>query len=412
MKNRIKLTTRIVEQATCPADKPSVDLWDAEQPGLLLRVFRTGHKVFLAFYRVGSGRTAKQRWPRIGDATAISLKDARDATKRILGDVAKGSDPAGERKAAARRERARLKPAIDGYEKSLEARRVVKRGEVVSLLRRELLGSLGNDDLEEIDRAVLVERFRAIEKSGRPGAAKELKTRANVFLGWCVDEGLIKANPLAGLRRQRRTRAERLEPAGRALADAELPIFWRAAAAEGWPFGPYLQLLLLLGQRRTETAMMRWRDLDLEAGIWQIDAEITKSARAHRVPLPKQAVAILAGLPRTTSEYVFPGRHGRAMAGWSKRLPSVYRRTAKAGMKPWAPHDLRRTMRTGLGALGVEPVISELLLNHAVSDDLAKLYDRGEYWKQRADAAQQWADHVLGAVQRGVDNVVRLERAG
>jgi hypothetical protein len=53
-----------------------------------------------------------------------------------------------------------------------------------------------------------------------------------VFLGWATNEGLISASPLVGWRRERRTRAERLEQPGRALSDDELPVphnlkFWQ-----------------------------------------------------------------------------------------------------------------------------------------------------------------------------------------
>src|SRR5690606_30138303 len=148
---------------------------------------------------------------RLGNADAISLKDARAAAKAVLGSVVTGADPHAERKAETKRARRRLAPALDAYGADLQRRKVVKRAEVMSLLRRELLAALGNVDLDDLERVTLVERMRAVEQSGRPGTAKELRTRAGVFLSWCVDEGLLKASPLAGWRRPRRTRAERLE---------------------------------------------------------------------------------------------------------------------------------------------------------------------------------------------------------
>ena len=407
---RIALTAQRIEQARCPAGKGKDHIWDSVQPGLALRVYATGRKVFVAFYRVGSGRKAPQRWDLIGDAGAISLKDARDATRAKLGAVVKGADPAGERRELVKRDRARLEPALDAYEADLARRHVVKRKDRMSLLRRELK-PLGNVELAAITRNDLVRLINAIEQDGRPGAAQDLRKNAAVFLGWAVDQGLgINASPLAGWRRPRRTRAQLISRPGRALEDWELPIVWRAAEATGWPFGRYLQMLALLGQRRGETAQMRWRDVDLEAGVWAIPAAVTKSGRAHRVPLPPQAVAILSSLPRlASSDLVFPGRHGRAMSGWSKRLPPIYKATTAAGMAPWTPHDLRRTMRTGLGQLGVDRVVAELLLNHAVSDELEQIYDRGDYWRARAEASGRWATHVLGLIEGGDQKVVALQ---
>jgi integrase len=401
---RIALTTARIEQATCPPGKASIDLWDTVQPGLLLRTYPTGKKTFMAFYRVGSGRKAPQRWDRLGDAAAISLKAAREAARSKLGAVAKGADPAGERRAQAKRDRARLGPALDAYEADLTRRQVVKAKDRMALLRRELK-PLGNVDLATISRNDIVRLINGIEQDDRPGAAQDLRKNAAVFLGWAVDQGLIMASPLAGWRRPRRTRAQLLSRPGRALADWELPLVWQAAEAEGWPFGPYFQIVLLTGQRRLETSLMRWRHVDLEAAVWTIPAAVTKSGRTHKVPLAPTAVAVLSGLPRMTSDLVFPGRGGAPMSGWSKRVPAFVGRT---GLEVFTLHDLRRTTRTGLGDLGVDRIVCELLLNHAVSDELTAIYDRGDYWRARVEAAGRWADHIVGLVEGAHDKVVRL----
>lgn len=410
------LTEIVVKRAICPPERSWRPLWDSTQPGLVVRVYRTGTKSYWYSYRrPGGGRQAARQWVKLGDVAALSLKQARDAAKMMAGDVAKGGDPAAVRREEKRREQARLEPALEAYGQSLKERHVVKRAEVMSLLRRELREPLGNADLTDITRVDLVKRIEAVKSSGRLGAARELRTRAGVFLGWCVDQGMIHSNPLAGWRQPRRTRAERVEQKGRVLEDRELAGFWRAADGQGWPFGPYMQILLLLGQRRTETALMAWSDVILDTvdalevwpdqlplvNVWRVPSAITKSGRPHCVPLPRQAVGILKALPRLNrSDAVFPGRKSKPMTGWSKRLPDAYKATSIEGLAPWTPHDLRRTMRTGLGRLGVEPVIAELLLDHAISDDLARIYDRGAYWEKRVEASQAWADHVFAQLAK------------
>jgi integrase len=399
MPKPIKLTTAGISAAAVEPGKEETKHPIEGHRGAYLRTRRgSSAKPVLLMYRDGTGR---QRWiPVASDATAMRPKDIAEAISIKRGELAKGSDLAAARKAEAERQRARLEPALDAWDRDLADRKAVKRSEYVSLLRRELLRPLGNVELTELTVPVVRERCQKVAAT-RPGAAKELKTRAVVFMGWChTTAGLIRFNPLAGWRRPRKTKAERLERPGRALEDWELPILWRAADGAGWPFGPYLQMLLLFGQRRSETSLMRWADVDLEAGEWRIPAEVTKSGRLHRVPLPPAAVAILRGLPRQArSPYVFPGRHG-AMTGWSKRLPRIYAATAKASMAPWTPHDLRRTMRSGLGRLGVDQTIAELLLNHAISGELRQIYDREEYVQARFEAAKRWADHVLAEVSR------------
>lgn len=398
---RIALTDKRIEDAVCPPGQSQVRLWDATQPGLLLRIYPSGAKTYWCRWRA-SGKVC---WYRIDDVDAITLKAARKAASVKLGEVAKGDDPAAKRREERRRERQRLEPALDAYEKSLKERGVVKRGDYLSLLRRELLAPCGNVDLDALTLETIIKRVDAVKKK-RPGAARELRTRAAVFLSWCAARGLIPVSPMAGYRAPRKTRTQKLAEEknareARALSDEEIPVFWRIAEAQDWPFGPYLQTLLLTGQRRTETAKMRWADVDLDAAVWNIPPEDTKSGRAHPVPLPSELVDMLATLPRRRRcPYVFPGRDGAVMSGWSKRLRPVYRDWKEEGLEPWTPHDLRRTMRTGLTALGVDETVAEMMLNHAVGDELRRIYDKHGYPEAREEAARRWASHVFGLVIR------------
>ena len=63
---------------------------------------------------------------------------------------------------------------------------------------------LGNVDIAEIDRQILVSRINAVADGGRPGAARDLRSKTAVFLSWAVNEGLgLQASPLAGWRQPR-----------------------------------------------------------------------------------------------------------------------------------------------------------------------------------------------------------------
>jgi integrase len=404
-RRRVRLTMQRIAAAACPAGKAHALLWDSERPGLCVRVYPSGRKVFTLLYRAGGGgRSARLRWLTLGEVGAIGLADARDAAGIHLGAVAKGGDPAAQRRETRRRAQALLEPAIVRYEEEIGRRRLVRGRETISMLQRELLGPLGNIDLATLDRAAMVERVAAIERSGLPGKAKDFRAKAGTFLNWAASGGLIPANPLAGWRRPRRTRAERLARPGRALADGELPAVWIVFGEAGDPYlRAYLRTLLLTGQRRTETALMRWPDLQTDAAgaivEWRIPAEVTKAGRAHRVPVPPELAAILRGLPRlAASDLMFPGRGGGPMSGWTQRLAPILAATARAGLARWTLHDLRRTVRTGLGRLGVDREIAELMLNHAPGDELAAAYDRGDYWARRQEAAERWAKHVFRLV--------------
>ena len=85
-----RLTKRTVEKL-----RPSEDeffVWDDALAGFGIRVFPSGRKSYLVQYRAG-GRSRRRS---IGQHGALSAEDARKEARKLLGDVAKGGNPAEE----------------------------------------------------------------------------------------------------------------------------------------------------------------------------------------------------------------------------------------------------------------------------------------------------------------------------
>src|SRR5664279_43027 len=101
----MKLTQTRIEGLKCPPEKRDTLVFDDEQRGLGVRVTASGSKTYVAQY---SFHGQKRRVP-LGSCSGVSLAKARDAVRAIMGDVAKGIDPAAERKKA--KAEARLKAA-------------------------------------------------------------------------------------------------------------------------------------------------------------------------------------------------------------------------------------------------------------------------------------------------------------
>ena len=101
---KAKITQDLIGNLECPADKGEITVYDTEQRGLLLRAFPGGAKSFWCRYSLG-GRKIKFR---LGDVSAISIKAARDAVRKAMGELAQGRDPAGERKAKREAEQRKL----------------------------------------------------------------------------------------------------------------------------------------------------------------------------------------------------------------------------------------------------------------------------------------------------------------
>jgi integrase len=197
----------------------------------------------------------------------------------------------------------------------------------------------------------------ALDEAERHGAVtrNRVLTALSALLGFAVRRGVIEDNPALGVARLPERSRER------ALSAEELARLWRAL--DGLPVARAtalaLKLVICTGVRPGEAAGARWAEL--EGALWTIPAERSKSARPHAVPLPPLAQEILAearGLGGDDAPVPVP-RAGRgadppavalAGAGAGAGRPKA----AALGVSDLRPHDLRRSVATGLAALGVQ----------------------------------------------------------
>ena len=235
-------------------------------------------------------------------------------------------------------------------------------------------------------------------------AANRARSYLSMALSFGVLRGLLERNACAGIKAIRKEQARE-----RVLADAELRAIWHAVAPET-DYGAIVRLLVLLGQRRDEVAGIRRSELDLDRALWRLPGERTKNGRAHDVPLPAQAVAILASRePRPDRDLVFGGRKG-PFSGWSQ---AKRRLDAALALPAWTLHDVRRTVVTGMVEVGIAPHVVEAVVNHISGhkSGVAGVYNRASYATEKRAALQRWADHVKRIVSgEPTDKVVIFGR--
>ncbi|HEI0782943.1 TPA: integrase, partial [Escherichia coli] len=73
-------------------------------------------------------------------------------------------------------------------------------------------------------------------------------------------------------------------------------------------------------------------------------------------------------------------------------------------------HDFRRTARTHLAALGVDPVVAERCLNHRIKG-VEGIYNRHQYFNERRHALELWADLLVALEQGNEYNVTPFKIA-
>jgi integrase len=161
-----------------------------------------------------------------------------------------------------------------------------------------------------------------------------------------------------------------------------------------------MTVLLLTGQRRGELARTKWSEIDFNAKTWTIPDENSKTGRGHVVPLSDWALEELQALKRLAgrSRWVLPTDEGGESADpalLTRGLARCLERFKKRGVAAFNLHDLRRTCRTGLSRLKVEPHIAERVLNH-IQPGVAGVYDRFAYLEEKRQALEKWAAHLKG----------------
>jgi integrase len=171
-------------------------------------------------------------------------------------------------------------------------------------------------------------------------------------------------------------------------------------------------LLLALCVRKMELLSARWDAFDLDAGIWTLAKESTKTHSSIRIPLAKPVIAWLqeARVFSFGKPYVFPARRlVRLRMGVARRnryehvgpdtLNVALTRLKVIDIEHFTVHDMRRTARTHLAALGVDRFVAERSLNHKLRS-VEGIYDRHDYFAERAAALGAWAA-FLSRIEKG-----------
>jgi hypothetical protein len=107
------------------------------------------------------------------------------------------------------------------------------------------------------------------------------------------------------------------------------------------------------------------------------------------------------------SAFVFGGRRG--LAGFSYYNKELGTCLAASGdvTEDWTLHDIRRTVRSELGELGVEPWIAETILAHKRAG-IEATYNQAKLERQMRAALTLWAERLRAIVEDTESNVVTL----
>jgi integrase len=379
--------------------------WDEKLPGFGLRT-RNGKKSWILQYKLGDkNRRIRLGGPELSRDKAFKLAQAEKG-KLAAAKLGHGTDPGTDRdrRKAEAKPQPRARALASFIPAFLDAREGAIKDSTLEIQQRHLndhWSGLHDRPINDITRADVAGVLTIIAKDKGPIVVNRARATLSKFYRWAIGEGICDHNPVAGTNKRPEN-----DPRERSLSDAEAAAVW--LAARDTDYGRIVRLILLTGCRRDEIGGLKWSEIDTEARTITLPRERTKNGKEHIVPLTDAALAIITNIERGDRDYVFGRTLTRGFSGWS-RCKAQLNKIAKL-KEPWTLHDLRRTVRTGLGKLGVQPHIAEAVLNH-LPPRLIRTYDRNTYMAEKRTALDTWAAHLKVAIAQATGaNVTAIRK--
>jgi integrase len=422
--------------------EPGKYLTSPEHPGLRLAATESGHTWS---YRYRSPVDDRLRQVKIGAWPATSVHAAIVAWEGLRARREAGEDPAevvrsaraAERDAAraARERRAAAKYTVADVAREYLEGHVVhhwkpKGATELGRMFERMLGDTAVIPATELTRA---QAFALIEGWAKkaPVQAGKLRTQLGAAWEYAYDAGRLEETVpnwwpriLKGRVKSKGKKigGEHVGTSRRFLSADEVARLVRWMPNFPALLEDVLTLYLWTGTRGAEICGITGAEVALEGdGVlwWTIPKERTKNARFPdavdlRVPLFGRArLVVERRKARFDAGPLFPARvKGEPRGVGQKTIQSSvwtyqpYSETTPEWERPrlpvthWAPHDLRRTARTLLAALGCPNEIAEAVLGH-MPRGIVGVYNRHTYDKERAAWLKQLSDHLESLAMGG-----------
>lgn len=399
-------------------------IWDTAVVGFAARRQSGPAVAYVLKYRTMHGQ--RPRWFTIGRHGSPWTPDtARAEAQRLLGEVARGNDPAAEKQA--HRKAITVAELCDLYLKDAQAGRVLKRSGVAKrtstltidagrierhikpLLGTRAVAAVTPRDIERFLHDVAEGKTKTQIKTKARGLArvKGGKTAANRSTGllgaiftYAVRHGMRPDNPVHGLqrfadgKRDRRLSDQEYGLLGQAVKRATDEAIWPSAVA-------VVRFLAFTGWRKGEALGLRWSEIDLARRTATLSD--TKTGRSVR-PLSQQACDVLqdmAALHPSGNGLVFPATRGKGvMQGFRK----FWVRIAELGGLPHevTPHVLRHSFASLAADLGYsEPTIAALVGHSGRSTTSRYVHSADAVLLAAADEVAARIAKLMGATREG-----------
>lgn len=370
-----------------------------DERGLYVLVKTNGGKYWRWSYRFDG----KQKTMAFGVYPDVSLADARSRRDEARKLLAGGVDPSDDRKAQRTQRSERAANSFEAIARRWYAHGVTSgwtesyASKTLRRLEKDVFPWIGGRPVAELQAPDFLTVARRVAARGAVDTSHRIVQICGQIMRFAIAEGVADRNPVADLRGALPTAP--VKHMASVTDPARVGELLRAFDAFKGTLTVQcaLRLAPLVFTRPVELRKARWADIDLDAGMWMIPAEMMKMRKPHLVPLSTQAVAILREIQPLSGdgEYVFPGARDPKRPMSDAAINAALRRMGIDTREELTGHGFRAMARTILHEqLGYAPEWIEQQLAHKTSDPLGEAYARAKFIHQRKEMMQSWADYL------------------
>lgn len=427
---------------TISADSTRLEIKDAIETGLSLRITPGGVRTFALKTRDASGR---YRTITLGRYPELSVKEARARAQKARLDLKDGKDINAEKRsrrtaAGERHATVSLGQLVQEFETAFAPVKKSwaprgprsQRSNARGCIETVFAGLLDKDvaGLALADLAKSMAGYKPARPTKEKTTSNGQVSRARAYLipvlDWAAGRGAfrqvgaaraeaIAAPDLRGSFDPARNDPTILRERDRVLDERELaailPLLIHPAPSglnllvpREHDFRPVAtRFLLLTAARREEMVMMRRGDIDLEQGVWRKpEVKSTRGGRRGQVvPISGAAVRLLSALPHFeklgAGELVFPNSKGGPLGNWDRFTKAIQK---ASGTHDWHRHDLRRTAATLMRQLGSSASVVDQILGHKNPIQAEKVSAAASSYIRLRKVLHHLPDHQLLALEQ------------
>jgi integrase len=338
----------------------------------------------------------KEKRLSLGTWPEVTLREAREKCDAFRRELKSGEDPSPNAKKEKRNSEPTFREVAEAWRSNMtnvwaESHAIT----VIGRLNLDVYPAFGDRAIASLQPLDVLGMLRKIEARKAFDTARRVLGICSLIFRYGVATGVVASDPCRDLR------GALVPYNSRHLAALTTPkdVGFLMLNIDNYKGSAVVRAALAFSAltfcRPGEIRHAEWPEVDFDVNEWKIPAEKMKGRIEHRVPLSRQALAILHDLyPLTgTGKYIFPNPRKKTSPLSENGILSALRNMGYDNTQMTA-HGFRAMASTLLNELGCRSDVIEAQLAHQGADKIRAIYNRAQYMLERRQLMQQWADYL------------------